>query len=272
MDFIRSHKLCSIYLFLVLIILFIAVFASYLTPYDPLAMDFTMVNKAPSDTHIMGTDTLGRDIFSRVIMGTQASVLSAFALIIVSCSFGMSLGIYSGYHGGKRDTVIMRITDAMLSFPDLILALAIIGIIGIGLLPAMVAIALVSWSKYARLARSLTMKVRSSEYLIAAKTNGTPDRKILFGHILPNVVPVVIVNSMLDVGGMILTLASLSFLGFGIQPPTPEWGYMLSEGRTYFLTSPWLLIYPGMALLIVVIIFNLFGDSLRDALDSRTVD
>ncbi len=258
-----------ILLILVALIFFVAIFAGFLTPQDPYASSFLDASQPPSAEHWCGTDSLGRDIFSRIIMGTQTSVLAALVLILSSVTIGVVVGLFAGFYGGKVDMVIMRVVDTMLSFPDLILALAIIGIFGMGLLSAMGAIIAVSWSKYARLSRSLVMKVKSSEYLVAAMTNGTSRAKTLFIHILPNIIPTIFVNGAMDIGGMILTLASLSFLGVGITPPTPEWGYMLNEGRGAFLTQPWLVFCPGAAILIVVIIFNLFGDSMRDAFDTR---
>ena len=260
-----------IILSLVGIVFFVAFFAPFLTPQDPYYSDLFRANQSPSAEHIAGTDSLGRDIFSRLILGTRASVLTALALIIITAIVGVTLGMIAGYYGGKIDTLIMRAVDTMLSFPDLILALAIIGIVGIGLIPAMGAIIAVSWAKYARLTRSLVMKTKTSTFLVAATTNGTKKRKIIFSHILPNIIPQIFVTAALDLGGMILTLASLSFLGFGILPPTPEWGYMLNEGRTSFLTAPWLIFYPGSAILTVVIIFNLFGDAMRDVFDTRTL-
>ena len=255
---------------LVALVFFVAIFAQYLTPQDPYYTDFFRANMLPSKEHICGTDSLGRDIFSRIILGTQASVLTALALIVITVVIGVTLGMIAGYHGGKVDMVIMRIVDTMLSFPDLVLALAIIGIVGVGLLPAMGAIIAVSWAKYARLTRSLVMKIKTSNYLVAAITNGTKSSKIITSHILPNIIQQIFVTAALDIGNMILTLASLSFLGFGIVPPTPEWGYMLNEGRGAFLTAPWLIYFPGAAILSVVIIFNLFGDTIRDVFDTRT--
>ncbi len=257
-------------LFILMVLIFVvALFAPFFAPMDPLADDFTKSNMAPGEEHLFGTDALGRDIFSRIIVGAQTSVLTALIMIVLTVAVGTLIGIVAGYFGGKTDMILMRATDTMMSFPDLILALAIVGIVGGGLVPAMISIVAVSWAKYARLGRSLVMQVKSQEYLVAAITNGCKKPVILFSHILPNIIPNIIVNGFLDIGGMMLTLASLSFLGFGVQPPTPEWGYMLSEGRKGFLTSPWLLYAPALAILIVVIIFNLFGDCLRDQLDNR---
>ncbi len=258
-----------IILLLVALILFVAVFAQYLTPQDPYYTDFSIANKPPSAEHWCGTDSLGRDIFSRLILGTQASVLAALVLVVIVTFVGVVLGMLSGYYGGKVDTVIMLIVDTMLSFPDLVIALAIVGIVGVGLVPAMAAIIVVKWAKYARLTRSLVLKIREQSFLTAAITNGAKGSKIMFSHILPNIMPQIFVTASLDIGNTILMLSSLSFLGFGILPPTPEWGYMLNEARDSFLTSPYLIYGPGLTILIVVIIFNLFGDSMRDIFDTR---
>lgn len=260
----------TIVLFLVAIVIFVAIFAQYLTPQDPYYTDFFIANNPPSFEHWCGTDSLGRDIFSRLILGTQTSVLSALLLITITVVLGVVLGMFAGYYGGKVDIIIMRIVDTTLSFPDLVIALAIIGLVGNGLIPAMCAIIAVKWAKYARLTRSLVMKIKTQGFLITAITNGTKQHKIIFSHILPNIMPQIFVTASLDIGSIILMISSLSFLGFGILPPTPEWGYMLNEARGSFLTSPYLLYGPGTTILIVVVIFNLFGDSMRDLFDTRT--
>lgn len=260
-----------IVLFLVFSVIFVAFFAEHLTPQDPYHTDYFIANKGPSPEHWAGTDSLGRDIFSRLILGTQASVISALILIVITTVLGVVLGMIAGYCGGKIDTMIMRVVDTTLSFPDLVIALAIIGIVGTGLLPAMGAVVGVKWAKYARLTRSLVMKTKTQGYIVAAITNGSKFHKIIFSHILPNIVAQIFVTASLDIGSMILMLSSLSFLGFGILPPTPEWGYMLNEARGSFLTSPYLILGPGLAISIVVIIFNLFGDSMRDVFDTRTI-
>lgn len=257
-------------LLLVLAVLFVAIFAEHLTPHDPYETSFIIANEPPNEEFWCGTDALGRDIFSRLILGTQTSVMSALILVVITTVLGMVVGLVSGYFGGKIDVILMRIVDTTLSFPDFVIALAIIGIVGNGLIPAMCAIVGVKWAKYARLTRSLTMKIKSQDFITAAQTNGCKSIKILHYHILPNLIPQIFVTASLDVGSMILMLSSLSFLGFGILPPTPEWGYMLNEGRSFFLTSPYLLWYPGTAILIVVVIFNLFGDSMRDVFDTKS--
>lgn len=257
-----------IVLFMVFSVLFVAFFAKELTPQDPYETNFFIANEAPSQEHWCGTDALGRDIFSRLILGTQTSVLSALALIVITTVAGVLVGMVAGYFGGRIDIVLMRIVDTTLSFPDFVIALAIIGIMGSGLIPAMCAVIGVKWAKYARLTRSLVLKVKTRDFITAAITNGSKGHKIICTHIFPNILPQVFVTACLDVGSMILMLSSLSFLGFGVLPPTPEWGYMLNEARSSFLTSPYLIWGPGTAIFIVVVIFNLFGDCMRDIFDS----
>lgn len=258
-----------ILLVLVSLVFLVAFFAPFLTPQDPYYTDLINANQPPSAEHFCGTDSLGRDLFSRLILGTQTSVLAALTLILATTIVGVIIGMVAGYFGKQVDTVLMRIVDTLLSFPDLIIALAIIGIVGNGLLPAMGAVLAVKWAKYARLTRSLVMKIKTADFLVAAITNGTKRHTILFSHILPNIVPQIFVTASLDIGSMILTLSSLSFLGFGILPPTPEWGYMLNEARSAFLVAPYLIIAPAITILVVVIIFNLFGDSMRDVFDNN---
>lgn len=275
MSYKTSHKLKSIkgisVISLVVAIILVALFAEYLTPQDPYYTDFTIANNPPSAEYWFGTDSLGRDIFSRLILGTQTSVLAAIMLVIITTITGSVLGMIAGYYGGKLDTVIARTVDVTLSFPDFVIALAIIGIVGIGLIPAMGAIVATRWAKYARLSRSLVIKIKSQGFITAAITTGTKRSRIIFSHILPNILPQIFVTACLDIGSMIMMLSALSFLGFGIIPPTPEWGYMLNEARGAFLTSPYLLYGPGGAILIAVSIFNLFGDSMRDIFDTRSI-
>ncbi len=257
--------------FLVLTVSFLALCPEQFAPQDPYETSFIQANQPPSKEHYCGTDSLGRDIFSRLIVGTQTSVLAALVLVVVTSVSGVLVGLVSGYFGGKIDLVCMRIVDTTLSFPDFIIALAIIGMVGNGLIPAMCAILGVKWAKYARLTRSLVMKIKTQGFIVAAITNGTKEHKILVSHLLPNILPQIFVSASLDIGSMILMLSSLSFLGFGVQPPTPEWGYMLNEGRSSFLTSPYLLWGPGTAIFLAVMIFNLFGESIRELFDTKSL-
>ena len=225
--------------------------------------------KAPDDTYTCGTDKLGRDVLSRVIYGTRSSLTMTLVLVAVILVTGTALGVIAGYFGGVIDAVIMRIADMMISFPGLVLAIAIAGLLGPNMVNAVIAIASVSWTKYARLARSMVLKIKSNLYMEAAVVTGTSTMNIILKHVVPNMITTMIVTAATDIGTMMLELASLSFLGFGAQAPTPEWGLMLNEGRTYISKAPWLMIYPGIAIVIVVVVFNMLGDSIRDILDPR---
>lgn len=269
MEFIRSHKLFSIYTALVILIILVAIFAPYLAPQDPFDGNMKNVLQPPSSEHLLGTDKLGRDTFSRIICGTRVSLAMTICLVMLLAIVGTIVGVLSGYFGGKIEIVLMRLADMMLSFPGVVLAIAIAGILGGSIVNTILALLIVGWAKYARLVRSLVIKLRNNDFIIAAQVNGTKTLNILTRHILPNILPMIVITGAMDIGTMIMEIAGLSFLGFGAQPPTPEWGLMLNEGRQYLQTSPWLMIYPGIAIFIVVAIFNLWGDSLRDVLDPR---
>lgn len=269
MNFIKSHRLFSFYTALVIIIVLIAIFAPFLAPQDPLAGDMKNVLQTPSAEHWLGTDKLGRDTLSRIIAGTQVSLFMTLCLVALIAIVGSVIGILAGYFGGRVELVLMRLADMMLSFPGVVLAIAIAGILGGSVVNTIMALLVVSWAKYARLVRSIVIKIRHQDFIKAAVVNGTTTSKILYRHILPNVLPMVVITGAMDIGTMMMEIAGLSFLGFGAQPPTPEWGLMLNEGRQYIQSAPWLMIYPGAAIFIVVAIFNLWGDSLRDVLDPR---
>lgn len=267
--FFIEHKQFTIFLILALMIVGVAIFAPQIAPKDPLEAVMLDSLKAPCAEYPLGTDKLGRDMLSRVIYGTRTSLVMTMCLVIVIFVVGTLLGVLAGYFGGILDEVIMRIADMMISFPGLVLAIAIAGMLGPNMVNAVIAIAAVSWTKYARLARSMVLKVKKSMYIEAAIVNGTKTWKILWRHILPNILTTMIVTAAADIGTMMLELASLSFLGFGATAPTPEWGLMLNEGRTYMAKAPWLMISPGIAIVIVVVVFNMLGDSIRDLLDPR---
>ncbi len=268
-DFIKRNKLFSIYTALVILIVLVAIFAPYLTPQDPYDGDMKNVLQTPSAEHFLGTDKLGRDTFSRIIAGTQVSLFMTICLVILLSIVGLVVGITSGYFGGKIEMILMRLADMMLSFPGVVLAIAIAGILGGSTVNTILALLIVGWAKYARLVRSLVIKLRNEDFVVAARVNGTKTINILLRHILPNVLPMIVITGAMDIGTMMMEIAGLSFLGFGAQPPTPEWGLMLNEGRQYIQTAPHLMIFPGLAIFIVVAIFNLWGDSLRDLLDPR---
>ena len=268
-EFIKQHKLFSVYTALVILILLVAVFAPYITPQDPYDGNMRNVLQTPSPEHLLGTDKLGRDTLSRIIAGTQYSLFMTICLVILLAVFGSIVGIASGYFGGKVEIILMRLADMMLSFPGVVLAIAIAGILGGSIVNTIIALLIVGWAKYARLVRSLVIKIRNNDFVIAAEVNGTKTINILIRHILPNILPIVVITGAMDIGTMMMEIAGLSFLGFGAQPPTPEWGLMLNEGRQYLQTAPWLMIYPGIAIFITVAVFNLWGDALRDVLDPR---
>lgn len=268
-EFIRTHKTFSFYTSLVLLVVLVAIFSPFLIPNDPFASDLANALKAPSEAHWFGTDKLGRDVLSRIIYGTGLSLFMGFTIVFLVASIGTVVGSLAGYFGGKVEMVLMRICDIMISFPGIILAIAIAGIMGGSVGNTILALTIVGWAKYARLVRSLVIKVRQEDYIAAAIMSGGTSAVILRRHVLPNIMPLVVVTASMDLGVMMLEIAGLSFLGFGAQAPTPEWGLMLNEGRQYLQLAPWLMIFPGAAILIVVSIFNLWSDSLRDILDPR---
>ena len=267
--FLKTHKQFTVFSFLVVLIVLTAVFAPVIAPRDPRYAVMNDSLKAPCAEYICGADKLGRDVLSRVIFGTRSSLTMTLSLVAVVFVVGTSLGVISGFFGGAVDEIIMRISDMMISFPGLVLAIAIAGLLGPNMVNAVLAIATVSWTKYARLSRSLVIKVKNSVFIEAAVLSGTKTHNIILRHILPNIISTMIITAASDIGTMMLELASLSFLGFGAQAPTPEWGLMLNEGRAYISKAPWLMIYPGIAIVIVVVVFNMLGDSIRDILDPK---
>lgn len=267
--FFKKNKQFTVFLILAIVLLLVAILAPVICPLDPYKSSLSDALKAPSSEHWFGTDKLGRDLFTRVIYGSRVSLASSLLLVCIIFVLGSLLGILAGYFGGAVDAVIMRISDMMISFPGMVLAIAVAGILGASIKNAVVAIAIVSWTKYARMARSLVLKIRHMDYVYAAVVTGSRVRYILRKYMLPNILPTMVITAATDIGSMMLELAGLSFLGFGAQPPTPEWGLMLNEGRAYMQHAPWMMIFPGLAILVTVVIFNLLGDSLRDVLDVR---
>ena len=266
-----SNKVFVIFGILAILICLVAVFAPQICgDVDPTAGDLTHAIAAPNAEHPFGTDKMGRDIFARVIYGARSSLSGTLILVAVILVIGTFLGIISGYFGGWVDAVIMRIADMMIAFPGLVLAIAVAGILGPSMRNAVIAIALVSWPKYARLARSLVMKIRHTDFVAAAMVTGSKTGYMLRQYMLPNTITTLVITAATDIGSMMMELAALSFLGFGAQPPTPEWGKMLNDGRTLIQTAPWTMIYPGLAIFITVVVFNMLGDSLRDILDPKS--
>lgn len=266
---LKTNRAFAITTFLVFLLLVITLAAPVLAPYDPTHATMQDAFLAPGSGHLFGTDKLGRDCFSRVLYGARASLSGVLLLVFTVFVVGTTMGVLSGYFGGKVDMVIMRISDMMISFPGMILAIAVAGIMGGSLVNAVIALTIVSWTKYARLARSLVMKIKRRDFVDAAIVNGGSSSHILWVHILPNILPLMVVTAAADIGALMMELAGLSFLGFGSQPPAPEWGLMLNEGRQQLQTAPWLMIFPGLAIFVTVVIFNLWGDNLRDVLDPR---
>lgn len=266
---IAGRRAFGVYAALVVVIILVAVFARQVAPMDPYAANLVDAFQPPSAAHWFGTDKLGRDIASRIVYGTRISLTSAMILVLVISVVGSFLGIIAGYFGGLVDAVIMRISDMMISFPGIVLAIAVAGLLGASIRNAIIALAVVSWTKYARLARSLVLKIRHSDFVTVAELNGTRPGRLMRRYLLPSALPTLVVTAATDIGTMMLELAGLSFLGFGAQPPQAEWGLMLNEGRAYLLDSPWLMIFPGAAICVTVIVFNLLGDALRDILDPR---
>lgn len=265
----KTNRAFAVTSVLVLVLIAIAFAAPVLAPYDPTHAFMKDAFLEPGAQHLFGTDKLGRDCFSRVLYGARASLTGVLVLVASVFVVGTTMGVVSGYFGGKVDMVIMRISDMMISFPGMILAIAIAGIMGGSLVNAVFALTIVSWTKYARLSRSMVLKVKRRDFVEAAIVNGGTPGHILWVHILPNILPMMVITAAADIGALMMELAGLSFLGFGSQPPAPEWGLMLNEGRQQLQTAPWLMFFPGLAIFVTVVVFNLWGDNLRDVLDPR---
>jgi peptide/nickel transport system permease protein len=246
-----------------------AIFAPWIAPYDPVKQDFRIERDPPSLAHPMGVDDLGRDVLSRVIWGARVSLAAGAVAATIALMAGSALGMLAAFYGGRADTVIMRSMDVLLAFPYLLLAIGVVAILGPGLLTAMIAIGIVHVPGYARIVRGSVLMVRSREYVEAATALGASDLRVMGVHVLPNVLAPIIVQVTLNVGSSIIDTAGLSFLGLGTQPPTPDWGNMLAAGRSELINAPWIVTFPGLAILVTVLAFNLMGDALRDALDPR---
>ncbi|MDD3368781.1 MAG: ABC transporter permease subunit [Lachnospiraceae bacterium] len=258
-----------ILLFLAVLLIGIACTGRFLAPFDPLEADFTVSLQKPGGLHICGTDKLGRDIFSRILCGAGTSFSLTFLMVTVTSLTGTVIGMTAGYLGGRTDTMIMRFTDILLAFPSSVFAIAVAGILGAGIFHTVMALSFVWWTKYARMSRGLVSAMRGKDFLCAARFSGVRGISMIRKYILPNIMPQMMIMATLDIGSMMMALAGLSFLGLAAQPPAPEWGYMLFESKQYMQTAPWMMIYPGLAILITVMIFNLLGDSVRDLLDPR---
>jgi peptide/nickel transport system permease protein len=257
-------------LIVVALMTLLALAAPWIAPFDPLATSWTLVRKAPSAAHWFGTDEVGRDLLSRVIWGGRASLAAGVISVSIAVGVGVPLGMLAGYVGGVLDAAISRVTDAMLAIPFLILAIALAAFLGPSLGNAMIAIGVTATPIFVRLARGQVLAVRAEEYVEAARAVGNPPARILLRHILPNILPPVIVQSTLAIAAAIIAEASLSFLGLGQQPPSPSWGSMLNTAQRFLTQAPWMAVFPGLAIFVTVLAFNLLGDGLRDALDPKS--
>lgn len=266
---LRQNKLTVVGFLMFMAFIVIAILADFVAPYSPYDLDLSRKFLLPSWEHFFGTDELGRDIFSRVVHGTRISLMVGIFVVVVSMTIGVLVGAIAGFYSGKTDELIMRVTDIFLAFPSLILALAIGTALGPGIQNAMIALAVTWWPWYARLVRGQVLSIRETQYIEAARSVGGGDLHIIIKHVLPNCVAPVIVNASMDMGYVIITAASLGFLGVGAQPPMPEWGLMISIGRLYAIDYWWLSTFPGLAIIFAVLAFNLVGDGLRDVLDPR---
>ncbi|BFL45455.1 ABC transporter permease [Lactonifactor longoviformis] len=265
----RQKVKLYVLLALVLMLLGIAAFAPHLVPCDPYEQNLSQALQAPGRGHLLGTDRYGRDMLSRVIMGSQTTIFSALLLVAVITVTGTSVGLFCGWRGGKLDSFIMRISDIFLAFPGMVFAIAVAGVLGGGILNAVIALACISWPKFARLARSQVLMIKDAPFVAAARLSGSGGTKIVFSHILPNILGPVLVTATLDIGTMMMEIAGLSFLGLGAMPPIAEWGSMMSSGRSMLQTSPWVILAPGCAIFVTVMLFNLLGDTVRDVMDPR---
>src|SRR5450830_529375 len=263
------NKLAMVGLAIVILMAVIAIFSPFIAPYNPIDRIKEVSQKGPSLQHWFGTDILGRDIFSRVLYGTRISMLVGVVAVAISLAIGLFLGALSGFFGGVSDAVIMRIADIFFAFPYILGAIVIMTVLGPGVLNVFIAIGILGWSSVARLFRSSILSIKEKEYIEAARALGASNSRIIIKHIFPNSFAPIIVYSTMNVGTAIIVEAALSFLGLGVQPPTPSWGKMLSESLSYINTSPWMMFFPGLAILITCLGFVLLGDGLRDAFDPK---
>ncbi len=273
-DLVRGlmrNKLTVVGVVVIAMFVLATLLAPVIAPHDPLSQDIRNRLAPLSRVHLLGADELGRDTLSRLIYGARISLLTSIFVVGITMIVGVILGSISGYYGGMLDSIIMRITDVVLAFPGIILALAIAGMLGPGLFNVMVALAITGWPGYCRVMRGQVLSIKEKDFVEAERAVGVSNLAIMFRHILPNAVAPIVVMATLGMGGIILAAAGLSFLGLGAQPPVPEWGSMLNAGRGFILVNPWLSIFPGIAIMLVVLGFNFLGDGLRDVLDPRNV-
>lgn len=260
----RIRRRVILFLSLAIILTVISLLAPYFVPNDPYATNASMIKAAPSLAYPFGTDELGRCIFSRVMVGAWTSISSALLLVLATMAFGTVCGVLAGYYGGVLDTVISRLIDIFLAFPQMVLAVAVAGILGGNLANAMIALGVTGWTLYARLARGRVLSLKQEEYIEAARLSGNSHLRIMVCHILPNIMGEIVVNGSIQIGVMMLGFAGLSYLGLGVQVPEAEWGSMINEARTFIQQAPWAVLAPGCALFVTVAIFNLLGDALSE--------
>ncbi len=271
----KQNRLSVVGASVILLLILMAVIGPFLAPYPKDATGAVHITERlqrPSSVHWMGTDDVGRDVLTRLLVGSRISLGAGLVVLIVATTVGLSLGMISGYFGGWLDNAIQRVTDVFLTVPGLILAMAVSAALGPSLINVMWAIALVWWPGYCRLTRAEVLRCREDQYVEAARSIGTPSRRIMVRHIMPNIFTPVLVKASMDIGFAVLTLASLGFIGLGAQPPTPDWGKMIADGRRYLPESWWLTLFPGLAIFLTVFGFNLLGDGIRDVFDPRTRD
>jgi peptide/nickel transport system permease protein len=265
----KRNKLALFSLLFILLIIAAAIFAPFIAPYNPDKINVNAILLPPSFSHWLGTDQLGRDVLSRLIYGSRISIEVGFIAVSISLFIGVVIGAFSGYYSGLIDSLLMRFVDIMLTFPSFFLILAISAILKPSIINIMIIIGLTSWMGVARIVRAEFIQNRQKDYVLAAKASGASDSYIIFSEILPNCIAPILVSATLGIAGAILIQASLAFLGIGIMPPTPSWGGMLSRGKTYIMIAWWLTLFPGIAILMTVLSFNLMGEAVRDALDPR---
>lgn len=265
----KRNRIAMLGLGIVLFFVLVAILAPFIVSQDPLQTSFTTIRKAPSAAHWLGTDELGRDIYSRMVYGARASLMAGLVSVLIALVVGVPFGLAAGYFGGWTDSVISRATEALLAIPFLILAIALAAFLGPSLTNAMIAIGVSAAPKFIRLTRGQVLAVKNEDYVQSARALGASDLRIIGRHVFPNVMPPLIVQATITIATAIIAEASLSFLGLGLQPPTPSWGSMLNTAKNFLNQAPWMALWPGIAIFLVVIGFNLLGDGLRDALDPR---
>ena len=266
---LKKNKLAIISFVVLILLALVAIFAPLIAPYDPYAQDLTRLNEPPSADHWFGTDDIGRDVFSRVVYGTQISMLVGVVCEAICVPIGVILGALAGYFGGWIDSVISRIIEIFASFPLILFAIAVMFILGPGVMNVFIAIGIIGWTGLARMIRGQIMQLKEKEFIEAARASGASSLKIIFRHLIPNCLSTIIVVITLDIPGDIMLESTLSFVGLGVQPPTPSWGSMISEGRKFIRQNVWYSFFPGLAIMLVVIAFNTLGDGVRDALDPK---